>query len=120
MKKEDLKVGGIYKDDHAIPTFRKIEFFDDKTVFYFNGDTKEQTNNNALASTVDLDSFLISNEEIKEKKRYWLWDITGNNITNAIVRCSYYLNENGEDTSGYIRYGKDQLIKKHENEFVEV
>ena len=71
-------------------------------------------------------SFSQVNEEVKKvirglrKKRYWLWDV-GNPPPDGIVfKSSAYLNEDGQTTNGIDLYEKEQLLKKHESEFVDI
>lgn len=57
-------------------------------------------------------------EEIKEKKRYWLWDIETSDCT--IYKSTYYLDDDGRMCNGIFGYCKDELLKKHENEYIDV
>ena len=52
------------------------------------------------------------------KKRYWLWDVKSS--SEEIFKASTYMDENGVASNNIAEYDKDQLIKKHENEFIEV
>jgi hypothetical protein len=55
---------------------------------------------------------------IKPKKRYWLWDTVG--WTGMVVKNAAYMNENGQGTNGVFICDKENLLKKHENEFIDV
>ena len=55
----------------------------------------------------------------KPKKRYWLWDV-GNPPDGGIFKSSAYLNEDGQTTNGVSLYEKEQLLKKHESEFIDI
>jgi len=51
-------------------------------------------------------------------KKYYLWDVKDSE--GAIFKSSYYMNEDGCLIGGRVNISKDKLIKKHENEFIEV
>ena len=57
-------------------------------------------------------------EEIKEKKRYWLWDVKSTD--GSIYKTTHYSDDNGRISNGGFGYYKDQLFKKHENEYIDV
>ena len=58
-------------------------------------------------------------EPPKQKKRYWIWDV-GTNDGN-ILKDPNYMDENGELCNGDVWRGRSGvLIKKHENEWIEV
>lgn len=68
--------------------------------------------------TQDITFALLSWIELpKQKKRCWLWDV---NDSYGISKPSTYMDENGLSTTGRKLADKHQLIKKHENEFVEI
>lgn len=56
--------------------------------------------------------------KIKPKKRYWIWDIKS--LEGPIYKSHYYSDDEGMQTSGKKWFSKSQLIKKHENEFIDV
>ena len=55
----------------------------------------------------------------KPKKRYWLWDV-GSPPDGSVFKSSAYLNEEGQTTNGIDLYEKEQLLKKHESEFIDI
>ena len=70
-------------------------------------------------------SFDQVNEEVKKVirglriKRYWLWDVR-NSPDGGVFKSSAYLNEDGQTTNGVSLYEKEQLLKKHESEFIDI
>jgi hypothetical protein len=56
-------------------------------------------------------------EEPKPKKRYWLWDVI---VGNVISKNAYYMDDEGMLTSGNPHYDKESLVRKHEDDWVEV
>lgn len=60
---------------------------------------------------------LVERPKKTELKRYWLWDVKDDH--GNIYKGAYYRDEEGLST-GKSTYDKEYLIKKHENEFVDV
>lgn len=54
----------------------------------------------------------------KPKKRYWLWDAKDD--SGKIFKTSSYVDDNGCTSNGELYFDKEKLIKKHENEFIEI
>lgn len=52
------------------------------------------------------------------KSKYWLWDIS--NSGTAIFKSYDYMDDNGHDTNGNRRFPRETMIRKHENEWVEL
>ncbi len=52
------------------------------------------------------------------KKRYWLWDAKDD--SGRIFKTSTYVEDNGCASSGELYFDKEMLIRKHENEWIEV
>lgn len=52
------------------------------------------------------------------KKRYWLWDVDASG--GGIYKTSTYLDDDGIATNKVKYFDKERLIKKHENEWIEV
>lgn len=55
--------------------------------------------------------------KIKPKKRYWIWDVKG---IFGTKKDPTYMDDNGFTDSKIHFVHKDKLIKKHENEFIDV
>lgn len=109
MKKEDLKVGMIISGNYAINN-RKITAIGLYTYLY---QIEGSEDNEHCASLQELDEF----EPIAPKKRYWLWDVKD---FGGIYKTNYYLDDVGEQTNGTCYINAKDLIKKHENEFIDV
>ena len=56
-------------------------------------------------------------EEPKPKKRYWLWDVKNG---KDVFKTSIYYDDSGYSPSRTMSIEKDLLIRKLENEFIEV
>ena len=65
-----------------------------------------------------LDECLDYSVPPKPKKRYWLWDVE--DVILGACKLTTYVDEEGFNTAGRRIFEKENLIKKHENEFVEV
>lgn len=57
-------------------------------------------------------------QEPKTKKRYWLWDVLPDR--GAIFKTEHYLDEERKDTVGTSLPACFTLLKKHENEFIDI
>jgi hypothetical protein len=71
--------------------------------------------------TFNIKQITSSNWQIqveKKTKRYWLWDIKAD--SGYIYKCPTYLDEQGEDVRGATSRYSGKLIKKHENEFIDI
>lgn len=57
---------------------------------------------------------------LKPKKRYWLWDIAMYG-TERVVKHIVYMDDNGRNPTGLKEHDSEvRLIRKHENEYIEV
>lgn len=64
-----------------------------------------------------ISSFLSKYSIIeKPKKRYWIWDIKRGDL---IYKHDYYMDEEGRKSTGET-YTAGTLVRKHENEFIEI
>lgn len=114
ITRDQLKVGETYRSDNWLVN-RKILYIGEVCVFYKyshdDGDIGE--------SSQYIDGFLNDHSIIpKPKKRYWLWDTKTD--SGAIYKGAHYMDEDGKLTNGCIGILSIVLVKKHENEFIEV
>ena len=56
-------------------------------------------------------------EESEPKKRYWLWDVKNG---KDVFKTSIYYDDSGYSPSRTMSIEKDLLIRKMENEFIEI
>ena len=54
----------------------------------------------------------------KPKKKYWLWDVKESDL--SIVKDKYYMDDDGITSSGLRNEDPEYLVRKHENEWIEV
>lgn len=110
LEKIEVNKEYLNSDSHEV----KVWSVDSEYVFYLF------TNNNTIVGFVGRDFALESWKEIPApKKRYWLWDV-GNPPDGSVFKSSAYLNEDGQTTNGIDLYEKEQLLKKHESEFIDI
>lgn len=68
----------------------------------------------------DYYSYEIYEEPKKKKtKRFWIWDVKYD-LDSAIYKSDSYMDENAMRTNGNIFLSKSELLKKHENEFIDI
>lgn len=107
ITREQLKVGETYSYANNELVKRTVKFIGDEFVLY----------EWALGEDCQtITSFLHDNSLMpKPKKRYWLWDAE---FMGRVVKHSTYMDEKGTASNGDKPDAK--LIRKHENEFIEV
>lgn len=118
IKIEDLKISQkIYGDGgRGLEEFKIIQL-----IRLLHGDyriTAESTFDNRI-STFNLENIALTPP--KQKKRYWLWDVTCG-TSRAIFKTNYYMDDcrcRVGDTSDTNQIDLT-LIKKHENEFIDI
>ncbi len=57
-------------------------------------------------------------DKVIPEKRYWLWDVKI--VGGCIRKDPDYMDENATRTDGSSYYSKEELMKKYENEFIDV
>ena len=53
------------------------------------------------------------------KRKLWLWDVQ-DGLSGNIIKCLSYIDESGNGSNGKCLFVTSSLIKKHENEFIEI
>ena len=114
ITREELKVGETYISDYSSTT-RKVLFIGNDSLFTYEvegGGYSEET-------PYSINYFIKNNSPLpKPKKRYWLWDLK--TASGVIYKSSGYLDDDGYRTDRDLYYGKEYLLRKHENEFIEI
>lgn len=115
LSREELKVLGTYQ-------FKKTKqkvivlHIGERSVFYriYNSKNPDEE------VCARINEFLNCFEPVsKVMKKYWLWDVRINSL-GPIYKEKHYLDEDGYYTDNMSRYKLECLIRKHENEFIEI
>lgn len=113
ITREQLKVGETYFCVINESVKRTVKFIGNEFVMYDWLMKESDATKEGLQTII---SFLHDNNLMpKPKKRYWLWDVE---FMGTIVKHSSYMDEKGTASDGYKLEVK--LLKKHENEYIEV
>ena len=112
--REALKVGETYMSDHNDKVLKKVLYIGEELLFCL------ESNNGSVKEKSYVINRLIANysKPPKPKKRYWLWDVKI--ASGVIYKSSYYLDDDGYSTGRNTNYEKDFLLRKHENEFIDI
>jgi len=98
---------------------RETSWIKGSYAYLVDGKLISERGNSAILCDCNIGEFFELYEEPKPKKRYWLWD-TVLFIDGPVFKCSYYMDDTGINTHGEQMKDKSQLIRKHENEFIDV
>jgi len=106
---DKLEVGQkrIWNDCGKIYDEFKITAIGEKSALYLYENGEEYSESS--------EKILNQSKPYTPKKRYYLWDIE---YAEGVYKTNYYINDKGLTVNGSRVSGK--LLKKHENEFIEV
>ena len=114
IAREELKVGETYMSIHNDRVLKKVLYIGDVLILCL--ESKDMISTEV---SYTIDKFLVNYRKLpKPKKRYWLWDVK--TTSGVIYKNNYYLDDDGYSTGRTPYYEKEFLLRKHENEFIDI
>ena len=114
IKRKELKVGETYMSIHNDRVLKKVLYIGEELLFYL-----ESNSGSLKEKSYVINRFIANYRKLPTpKKRYWQWDVKSS--SGVIYKSSGYLDDEGYRTNRVRYYEEEFLLRKHENEFIDI